>query len=89
MSIPGGENPRKVQNIVRPQISRFRTLYQRLLAELGEVRAKDSSIAEKMAYGKPREERTWLRMGLGMEDGSGLMLVRASDLSERWPRANV
>lgn len=74
MSIPGGENPRKVQNIVRPQISRFRTLYQRLLAELGEVRAKDSSIAEKMAYGKPREERTWLRMGLGMEDGSGLML---------------
>ncbi len=76
MVVPGGENPRKVQNIVRPQIARFRSLYYKLLAELGEVRAKDRIAAMELAFGKPKEERTWLRMGLGAADGSGLIVVR-------------
>jgi hypothetical protein len=76
MSVPGGENPRKVQNIVRPQIRRFRNLYYKLLSELGSVRAKDSVAAEKLEMTKSPEESLWLRMGLAAEDGSGVIVVR-------------
>jgi len=74
MSVPGGENPRKVQNIVRPQIPRFRNLYYKLLSELGSVRSKELVAANKLATAKSREERMWLRMGLGAEDGSGVVV---------------
>jgi len=34
MSIPGAENPRKVNNIVDAQMDRFQGVYGRLLSEL-------------------------------------------------------
>lgn len=50
MSIPGAENPRKVKNIVRPQIRRFRLLYARLLDELGQCESvnggKTAAVAD-------------------------------------------
>ncbi len=73
MSVPGGENPRKVQNIVRPNIERFRALYGRLLGELGEIRAADPEVATA----KEGDEQAWTRLGLGVEGGEGIVTVSA------------
>ncbi|KAJ9114983.1 hypothetical protein QFC22_005311 [Naganishia vaughanmartiniae] len=70
MSIPGAENPKKVQNIVRPQIDRFRGLYFKLLQEIGGV-----SPASEQANisGLSGDEAVWATLGLGKSNGSGLL----------------
>lgn len=52
MSIPGAENPRKVKNIVRPQIRRFRLLYARLLDELGHCEPVQGGAAVAARHGE-------------------------------------
>lgn len=42
MSIPGGENPQKISNIVSAQIPRFRELYGEILNEVAKVERVDS-----------------------------------------------
>lgn len=72
MSIPGAENPQKVQNIVRPQIDRFRGLYFKLLREIGGVSPASGPVNTSGLSG---DEAVWTALGLGKSDGSGVLKV--------------
>lgn len=70
MSIPGAENPQKVQNIVRPQVDRFRGLYFKLLREIGGVSPASGPVD---VSGLSGDEAVWTSLGLGESNGSGLL----------------
>jgi hypothetical protein len=72
MSIPGAENPQKVQNIVRPQVNRFRGLYFKLLREIGGVSPASGPVD---VSGLSGDEAVWTSLGLGESNGSGLLKV--------------
>lgn len=102
MTVPGGENRNKVQNIVSPQLHRFRGLYGQLLSELGGVRPDDQTAMNEADLGnvggpkasRAERELAWRSVGLGASSsGKANMLrqdkstaYRAQELLAKLPR---